>query len=755
MRKILLPALLAMVSLLPAATTFIGAFDAEHWAGLTMSTMDREGFGFYLEIEKQGVRASGYDIFHMVKRVGANAGDGRYNRLEIDISLPFGMKQETPIRDKRQPSATVAWEWTRVGDSVFGKISTTAAITLILRFYSPWDYTPRYQRHGALMKGQCGQARMVFHCSPAGDWQEADGMPEVKFIFPAAGEVRFGAALSSSGEKPLLPQLSQVERILASNQKRYERQRLQVVGGHDSLAASIINNLNWMVLLQPEVPALYTPAGRRWLFPAPGDRRDHWTIFNWDSFFNALLLGAESPVLARAAVLAVLRTQYANGNIPNWRGRFSGSSDRAQPPVGSFAVLKLYRRFADRKWLQRAYPYLKKFNLFWTTPLEKLRPRRDGNHNGLLEWGSDSGLVAAWTPEWEKNADGRTRAAWESGQDDLPNYDQAPFNRETGTLELDCVDLNSLFALDCECLAEIAAELGLAEDERFFQDRCQGVRERVNELLWDETAGMYKDRYWDGRLSPRLAASNFYPLLAGIPDAGRAARLLKNLLDPALFWGEFVIPTISRNDPAFPDQQYWRGTIWPPTNYLVGQGLRRYGFYQASAELAQKSMNLFLATWDTYQLCRENYDSRSGEGGGQRYQSWGPLFALSGVEEFIERDIFGLLKIGSLRVPAQTRLKNYHDNGTWYDITMGPLGLVVECAGRPLLESDSPLVLAGIKVTPGYFAAQAICEQPVKLRLHMQGKRFRITCDERSVGSAAAVVAIPTGCHPVRIERLR
>lgn len=755
MRMSLPLALVAIVSFLPANTAFIGAYDAEHWAGLTMTNTAKEGFGFYLEIEKQGIRASGYDIFHMVKRVGANSGDGRYNRLEIDISLPFGLKQETPIHDKRQPSATVDWEWSRVGDSVFGKISASAAITLYLRFYPPWDYSPRYQRDGLLVKGQCGQARMVFRCSPAGDWQETDGFPEVKFVFPAAGSVHFCAALSSSGKKPLLPQLSQVEMVLLSNRDRYEQQRLQVTGDHDSLAASIINNLNWMVLLQPEVPALYTPAGRRWLFPAPGDRREHWTIFNWDSFFNALLLGAESPVLARSAVLAVLRTQYANGNIPNWRGRFSGSSDRAQPPVGSFAVLKLYRRFTDRKWLQQTYPYLKKFNLFWTTPLEKRRLRRDGNHNGLLEWGSDSDLVAAWTPEWEKNADGRTRAAWESGQDDLPNYDQASFNQETGTLELDCVDLNSLFALDCECLAEIAAELGLAEDERFFRVRYQAVRERVNELLWDENAGMYKDRTWDGRLSPRLAASNFYPLLAGIPDAGRAARLLKNLLDPALFWGEFVIPTISRNDPAFSDQQYWRGTIWPPTNYLVGQGLRRYGFFQAAAELAQKNMKLFLATWDTYQLCRENYDSRSGEGGGQRYQSWGPLFALSGVEEFIERDIFGRLKIGSLLVPARTRIKNYRDNGNIYAITMDPRGLMVECAGQPLLDSDAPLVLADVKVTPGHFAAQAVCEQPVQLRLHMKGKRFRITCDALSVESAAAVVAVPAGNHPVGIERLR
>lgn len=756
MRLLLLLTLMAVVSTLAAADSFIGAYDAEHWAGLTMTTPAKEGFGFFLEIEKQGLRAAGYDIFHIMKRVGPNAGDGRYNRLEIDISLPFGLKNETPIRDKRLPTATVTWEWSRVGGRVFGKIATTDPVTLYLRFYRPWDYSPRYQLRGSLLHGRCGKARMAFRCSASGTWGSNEDMPEVKFVFPGAGSAYFCAALATGGENPQQPQPDQVEGFLSAGRGKYERQRLQVSGDHASLAEAIINNLNWMVLLQPEMPALYAPAGRRWLFPAPGDRRDHWTIFNWDSFFNALLLGAESPSLAHAAVLAVLRTQYANGNIPNWRGRFSGSSDRAQPPVGAFSVLRLYRRFGDRGWLRQAYPYLKKFNLFWTTPLANQRIRRDGNRNGLLEWGSDADLLAAWTPEWERNADGRIRAAWESGQDDLPNYDHVPFSQETGTLEMDCVDLNSLFALDCECLAGIAAILGLREDEHFFRARYQRVKKLVNELLWDETAGMYRDRFWDGRLSPRLAASNSYPLLAGIPDADRAARMLKNLLDPGLFWGEFVIPTIARNDPSFSDQQYWRGTIWPPTNYLVGQGLRRYGFFQAAAELAQKSMSLFLGTWGTYQLCRENYDSRTGEGGGQRYQSWGPLFALSGVEEFIERDIFGHLTIGSLRVPARTRIKNYRDHGYDYEITMDPRGLAVRQAGRSWLESEGLIVLNDLQVTSGRFSAEAVCEQPVQLRLHMMtGNHFRIRCDGDSSESAKAVITVKPGRHSLRMERLR
>jgi len=98
--------------------------------------------------------------------------------------------------------------------------------------------------------------------------------------------------------------------------------------------------------------------------------------------------------------------------------------------------------------------------------------------------------------------------------------------------------------------------------------------------------------------------------------------MLRHLLNPDEYWGEFVIPTISRDDPAFADQQYWRGTIWPPTNYLVYQGLKAYGLDMVAADSASKSTALFLRIWKNYQLCPENFDSRTGEAGGQRYQSW-------------------------------------------------------------------------------------------------------------------------------------
>ena len=110
------------------------------------------------------------------------------------------------------------------------------------------------------------------------------------------------------------------------------------------------------------------------------------------------------------------------------------------------------------------------------------------------------------------------------------------------------------------------------------------------------------------------------------------------LRDPGRFRGEWVLPTVSRDDPAFADQQYWRGSIWPPMNYLALQGLRRYGFDDLAAELAWKGADMFLADRRRTGMCRENFDSRTGRGQGQRFQSWGPLLALGAMEELGDQD---------------------------------------------------------------------------------------------------------------------
>jgi neutral trehalase len=549
-----------------------------------------------------------------------------------------------------------------------------------------------------------------------------------------------------------------IETFLREEETRYQNKRVKVDGLFKGAAEAVSNNLFWMTLYQPDHHRLYTPAGRRWVFPEPTGSPDHWTIFEWDSFLNALEISIESGRHARDVVAAVLETQYPNGNIPNWRSRSSGTPDRSQPPVGAYVVLKLFGRLGDMDLLKTAYPYLLKWHAFWKAPKPDGRPRRDGNADGLLEWGSDSDLVAGAVPPWQENAGGKQRAMWESGQDDLPNWEEAAFSDSAGTLTMNCLDLNCLYALDAYCLSQIANILNLPEDYSSYLLEYEQMKTLINEKLWNEREGFYFDRHWDGSFSRRKAASNFYPLLAKIPDARRASLLIRRLLNPKEFWGEYILPSISRDDPLFKDQQYWRGTIWPPTNYLVYQGLKACGFDAVATEYAEKGLSLFLRSWQNFQLCPENFDSRTGEAGGQRYRSWGPLFALIAIEEYLDFTPWDGFRFGILDPERKGKLGRIAVQGRHYQVEVSSSETKLREEEREIVRADGGAVFRHFLYSENEvsFEIKSLKQREVEVRFLKKGK-YQLLIDsqlKKIFRGDSQKFEVPEGEHSVLVQLL-
>jgi hypothetical protein len=735
----------------------VGAYDPAAWSGLTLSDAPGRGFALRLDLEKGGERAEGEDLFFLAGHVGPNAGDARFARITFDTDLPFGRGRETPIRPAVDRTAGLTWEWARTLHGAVAQATAAFAGALELRAYFPWDWRGRWEAHpdGVRGLGEDGAMHCAVTTDPSGAvrLEEGGAAAVIRCTVepgdvltlrvalneePAGAERSTGAALDPSA----------IRRQLRDAAAAYDSSRVVTTGAWSGLAEAVTDNINWMVALQPELGRRYVPAGRRWIFPRRGGGREHWTIFCWDGFFNALELGLESPAVAKEMLAAVLETQYANGNIPNWRGRFAGTPDRSQPPVGSYAVLKCYLRTGDRSMLQHALPLLERWSAWWRAP-KRGRPRRAGGERGLFQWGADLDLLSDSPPPWERDASDHQKAAWESGQDDLPSWDEAQWVPETETFDLDAVDLNSYLALDLECLAQIAAVLGDAAKEADYRARRDALVVGVNEHLWDEASGMYRDGLWRGGLSPRLAAANFLPLLAGIPSTERARRMVEVLLDAARFWGDYVVPTVSRDDPAFRDQQYWRGTVWPPVNYLLYQGLRRYRFDDVAAQLAERSVALFLGTWRRLGICPENFDSVTGEPGGTRYQSWGPLLGLIGVEEFLDVTPWDGLRVGSPQPPAGA-LRRVPLDGRGWTVELGPRETRVAVEGRALVVCDAPVVLRHLRWTGAGLAAEVEARRPTAAAFLPDIGVAALEVDGEGVSSAATKVTLAPGRHTVQ-----
>ena len=347
-----------------------------------------------------------------------------------------------------------------------------------------------------------------------------------------------------------------------------------------------------------------------------------------DQTFAALLVGLFDVDLARENMAAALAGAAPDGNIACLVTSNDAWVDRGQPPLGAFTVWLLYLRTGERSLLEASYEALARNQRWW-------RRHRDPCGRGLVSCGTSavgSGLYAG-TAFGARN---------ETGMDNSATHDEAVYDSETRTLSTFDLGLNCAVALDVEMLANIAAVLGDTEAAAEFAAAAEASRRLISEILWDEERGLFANRQRNGGFVRSVSPTSFYPLFCGAASEAQARRLLDHLADPNTFGGPFMLPNATRDDPAFADNVYWRGRIWPNVNFMVWLGLRRYGFLDEAGSLAEKSYSLFMAAWRERRIAAENYNASTGEPMDQPdtdpFYIWAGLLPLMAVGEISDVD---------------------------------------------------------------------------------------------------------------------
>jgi putative isomerase len=236
--------------------------------------------------------------------------------------------------------------------------------------------------------------------------------------------------------------------------------------------------------------------------------------------------------------------------------------------------------------------------------------------------------------------------------------------------------------------------------------------------------------------------------------------MLRLLDDPRKFGGDWLLPSVTRDDPAFGDNVYWRGRVWPPLNFLTYHGLKRYGFAAAAGRLAENSVRLFMGEWRNGR-CGENFSAVTGEVCDQPdtdpYYSWGALMPALGVAEVMDVTPWGGWEI------------THGDDGT--------LGPVLVPGGRATAETGAGILTLSLNGRPvlrtslkGRFRNLAFGRGAVRLTLparaddgaawiEFPGYAGREPVVARCAGQALpaqaiadARVTIPAGSEPAALE---
>ena len=356
-------------------------------------------------------------------------------------------------------------------------------------------------------------------------------------------------------------------------------------------------------------------------------------IYYWDSYFTMLGL-AESKrydlIESMVKNFAYLIDQY--GHIPN--GNRTYYLSRSQPPFFSLMV-DLLAKHKGNEVLVTYRPQLLKEYRYWMHSSAALKPGSAAEHTIRLADGSllnrywDSSTTPREESYREDVLTGRNttqklpafyrniRAAAESGWDFSSRWMADGKTLATlQTTSLAAVDLNSLL-YHLETVIARSYTLSVNTKMASFYQRKAALRKiALLKYCWDKKTGCFKDYQWQRKaLSNQVSIAMVYPLffnMANKEQAGKVAALVQK----SFLQRGGVATTIVNTG-----QQWDAPNGWAPLQYITIKGLQNYGHSALAKTIAQRWMQLNIASFRQTGKLLEKYNVQTGsaEAGGGEY----------------------------------------------------------------------------------------------------------------------------------------
>jgi alpha,alpha-trehalase len=370
-------------------------------------------------------------------------------------------------------------------------------------------------------------------------------------------------------------------------------------------------------------------------YVVPGGRFNE--MYGWDSYFIELgLLADHRKDLAKDMLDNFLFEVENYGGVLNANRSYYLS--RSQPPFLAEMIVLYFQQMpsngmaddADRVWLNRAYRDAERAYNLWLEPKHRaggtgLSRYQDYEEGPVPEMADDKEYypnVVQWLqhhpsehPEYlvPKKSDvaqsklsdvfyGGDRADRESGFDTTFRF--GPFSGSTNHFAPIC--LNSLLFRYEEDMAKLANNLGKPQAATKWATRARRRKLAMNTFLWSKHLGRFVDYdYVDKTQSTYLYITSFYPLWAGVATPEQARITTHALTKLELAHGMQMSTTIS-------GLQWDAPFGWAPCNWIVADGLRRYGFFDDAARVSRKFTNTVETNYMSEGTIREKYNVADG-----------------------------------------------------------------------------------------------------------------------------------------------
>ena len=376
--------------------------------------------------------------------------------------------------------------------------------------------------------------------------------------------------------------------------------------------------------------------------------------FYWDTYF--IMLGLAST--GKWKTIEGMMKNYTHmirkfGYIPTANRTYLLS--RSQPPFFSHMV-ELLAMGRGKKTLREYLPYLTAEYRFWMRGRSKVATTEHGAFRRVVKM-PDGTLLNRYydnktTPRPESlredietaETSGRKdanrlylhlRAAAESGWDFSSRWFMDPLDiRTIHTADIVPIDLNCLlYHLETTIADGYRASFNLVK-ARQFRKRAKARAESIQEYLWDESEGYYKDyNFHHSSFTSVQSLAGVFPLFVGIATKDQADSVADVLRKDFLQPGGLVTTLIDNG------QQWDSPNGWAPLQWVAIQGLHRYGHDDLADEITKRWLELNEKVYAASGKFVEKYnvESDDGLGGGGEYVLQDGFGWTNGVYEALKR----------------------------------------------------------------------------------------------------------------------
>lgn len=392
----------------------------------------------------------------------------------------------------------------------------------------------------------------------------------------------------------------------------------------------------------------------------------------WDSCFIAIGLRHLDVERAKTEILSLLRGQWHNGMLPNiifrddaiyrpdrhlWRSWLSpyapegvATTGITQPPMLAEAVVQIGKKMSwpeRRLWYRQVYPALVQYHQWlynerdphgeglvlqihpWETGLDNTPPWMEEMHEHLLP---------AWVRLIEKTKFDRVISLFRRDKRTIPIDQRFSTIESLALLDIQrrlrrkSYDINKILDHAMFTIEDLSFNSIFIRANTHLRDIAKSLREELPsdlldsmtksekalEELWDPYSNEYFSRdFVTHRLLKVSTVATLLPLYAGCISQEHAAKLVKKLENEHQFGPAWPVPTVPVSSFWFHSKLYWQGPTWVNMNWLIIDGLKRYGFKDHAAALAESTIDMVDKAG-----FHEYFDPLSGEAAGADNFSW-------------------------------------------------------------------------------------------------------------------------------------